>query len=106
MPTITFTHPDGSTTQIEGAPGDSVMNTAVRQGVNGIIGQCGGTLSCATCHVFLAEDLTAEYPDMDEMEDEMLDCAAVDREPTSRLSCQLDLREGLDLRMSLPEAQQ
>lgn len=106
MPKVFCTHPDGSQTVIDGVVGESVMATAVRNGVNGIIGQCGGTLSCATCHVFLAEAELDLYPDMDEMEDEMLDCAATDREPTSRLSCQLDLRDGVDLHVTIPLVQQ
>jgi 2Fe-2S ferredoxin len=106
VPKVFYVHPDGSERVLEGEVGDSVMMTAVRNGVAGIIGQCGGTLSCATCHVFLEESELDLYPDMDEMEDEMLDCAAVEREPNSRLSCQLELREGVDLHVRLPEAQQ
>lgn len=106
MPKVFYVLPDGSERVIDGEVGDSVMMTAVRNGVVGIIGQCGGTLSCATCHVFLDEAELELYPDMDEMEDEMLDCAAVDRETNSRLSCQLDLREGVDLHVVLPESQQ
>lgn len=106
MPKVFYVLPDGSERVLEGEAGDSVMTTAVRHGVVGIIGQCGGTLSCATCHVFLDEDELDLYPGMDEMEDEMLDCAAVDRKTNSRLSCQLELREGVDLHVRLPESQQ
>lgn len=106
MPKVFYVLPDGSERVLEGEVGDSVMMTAVRNGVAGIIGQCGGTLSCATCHVFLDEAELELYPDMDEMEDEMLDCAAEEREPNSRLSCQLELREGVDLHVRLPDSQQ
>jgi 2Fe-2S ferredoxin len=92
MPKVFYTLPHGAERVIEGTVGESVMRTAVQHGVTGIVGQCGGVLSCATCHVFLAEDELAAYPPASEDEDEMLDCAATDREPNSRLSCQLVLR--------------
>ena len=106
MPKVFYSLPDGTDRVFDASVGDSVMATAVRNGLTGIIGQCGGALSCATCHVFLDEGELHLYPEMDEMEDEMLDCAAVDRETNSRLSCQLELREGVDLHVTVPEAQQ
>jgi 2Fe-2S ferredoxin len=106
MPKVFYVQPDGVERGVEGAVGDSVMATAVKNGVRGIIGQCGGTLSCATCHVYLDESELELYPEMDEMEDEMLDCAAADRESNSRLSCQLELRDGVDLHVVVPPVQQ
>ena len=106
MPKVFYFLPDGTDRVIDASIGDTVMATAVRNGVTGIIGQCGGALSCATCHVFLDEGELHLYPEIDEMEDEMLDCAAVDRETNSRLSCQLELREGVDLHVTVPVAQQ
>jgi len=105
MPKVFYTQPDGSIVTIDGRPGDSVMQTAVRNGVSGIVGQCGGVLSCATCHVFLAEDERDAFPDVSELEDEMLDCAATDREDNSRLSCQLVLAEGADVHVTVPPEQ-
>jgi 2Fe-2S ferredoxin len=81
------------------------MQTAVRNGVSGIVGQCGGSLSCATCHVFLAEENADDFPGVSDDEDEMLDCAATERQDNSRLSCQLVLREGQEVRVTVPEAQ-
>ncbi|MGJ3562223.1 2Fe-2S iron-sulfur cluster-binding protein [Streptomyces sp. INA 01156] len=52
--------------------GDSVMETAVRNGVPGIVAECGGSLSCATCHVYVDQDALDSLPPMEEMEDEML----------------------------------
>ena len=84
--------------------GDSVMETAVRNGVPGIVAECGGSLSCATCHVYVApEDLPA-LPAMEEMEDEMLYGVACDRQWTSRLSCQLRVT-GTDLHVTTPQTQ-
>lgn len=105
MPKVFFTQPDGSLTVVDGQAGDSIMVTATRNGVSGIVGQCGGSLSCATCHVFVAEENSADFPPVSEMEDEMLDCAATDREDSSRLSCQLVLAEGRDVRVVVPAEQ-
>lgn len=105
MPKVFFTRPDGALVTVEGRPGDSVMQTAVRNGVSGIVGQCGGSLSCATCHVFLAEDELDGFPPVSDTEDEMLDCAATDREGNSRLSCQLVLAEGVDVHVTIPAEQ-
>lgn len=105
MPTVHFTDADGETRNIEGNTGDSVMETAVRNGLPGIVAECGGSLSCATCHVFVREDDLAELPAMEDMEDEMLYGTAVDREDNSRLSCQLKLCDGQDLHVTTPETQ-
>src|SRR3954463_13728732 len=105
MPTVHFTDAEGAVRDVEANPGDSVMETAVRNGVPGIVAECGGSLSCATCHVFVREDCASQLPPMDEMEDEMLYGIAVDREETSRLSCQVRLSDGLDLFVTTPETQ-
>lgn len=105
MPTVYFTDTDGSVRQIDGNVGDSVMETAVRNGVPGIVAECGGSLSCATCHVFVAGDELETLAPMEDMEDEMLYGTAVDRQENSRLSCQLKLREGQDLHVTTPETQ-
>lgn len=86
MPTITFTDASGVSRTIEANVGDSVMETAVRNAVPGIVAECGGSLSCATCHVVVDTDDFASLPAMDVMEDEMLCGTAVDREECSRLS--------------------
>jgi 2Fe-2S ferredoxin len=81
------------------------METAVRNGVRGIVAECGGSLSCATCHVFVREDEVDALPAMEEMEDEMLWGTAVDRQPNSRLSCQIRVTDGFDLHVTMPDAQ-
>lgn len=105
MPTIHYTDHDGKTVDINAKPGDSVMETAVRNGVDGIVAECGGSLSCATCHVFVREDQLGELPEMEEMEDEMLYGTSVDREDNSRLSCQLKVTEDMDLYVTTPQTQ-
>jgi len=107
MPSITYTSFDGETRTVEGQLGDSVMQTAVRNGVPGIVGECGGTLSCATCHVLVDPADLDRLPPMGELEDEMLDGAAEDRQANSRLGCQITLTEQLgDLRVATPEFQE
>lgn len=105
MSKVFYVQPDGVEKVIEGIDGESVMTTAVKNGVSGIVGQCGGVLSCATCHVFLAEDELDDFPAPSEDEDDMLDCAATDREANSRLSCQLLLQEGSDIHVTIPSSQ-
>ena len=105
MPTVTYTDASGEARTIEANVGDSVMETAVRNGVPGIVAECGGSLSCATCHVFVAPDELAELPEMEEMEDEMLYGTAEDRQDNSRLSCQVKVAEGMDLHVTTPATQ-
>lgn len=105
MPTIHYTDHEGTTRDIEATPGDSVMETAVRNGIPGIVAECGGSLSCATCHVFVADDDLEDLPEMSDMEDEMLYGTTEDREDNSRLSCQIKVSDGTELRVTTPETQ-
>lgn len=105
MPTVHFTDAAGAMASINGNVGDSVMETAVRNGITGIVAECGGSLSCATCHVFVAPEDFENLEPMGEMEDEMLYGTAVDRGDTSRLSCQIRLCEGQELHLTTPETQ-
>ena len=102
MPSVTYISAAGSETAVAGFAGDFVMETAVRNGVPGIVAECGGSLSCATCHVFVCAD--SVFPPMDDLEDDMLDGTAVDRAANSRLSCQLTLSDA-DIRVTTPETQ-
>jgi 2Fe-2S ferredoxin len=72
------------------------METAVKHGVQGIVAECGGALSCATCHVYVAESCIGMTGQADDFEDEMLDDAAAERKPNSRLSCQIRMTDELD----------
>lgn len=105
MPVVRFTDSEGTVREVEANSGDSVMETAVRNGVPGIVAECGGSLSCATCHVFVEESQLENLEPMEEMEDEMLYGTTVDREENSRLSCQLKLDEGQTLNVTTPETQ-
>lgn len=106
MPKVTFVGTDGTQHTIQAAVGESVMATAVRHGVPGIIGECGGNASCATCHVYVDESFVDLVGPPNDFEDDMLDLAVSDRRPTSRLSCQIRLTEALDgLIVATPEEQ-
>ena len=92
----TFIQPDGTEMRIADAqPGESLMEAARRSGVAGIIAECGGACSCATCHVYIGEEWYSKVGDPDQVEEEMLDMVDHIRRPTSRLSCQIRLNEGL-----------
>lgn len=102
---VVYTAHDGTVTEIDGRPGDSVMETAVRNGVPGIVGECGGSLSCATCHVFVAPETQELVGTPGDLEDEMLDGTAVEREDNSRLSCQIKLQSGCEYHVTTPSEQ-
>lgn len=72
------------------------METAVKAGVKGIVAECGGSCACATCHVYVDEAFSDEVGEAGPLEDDMLDGAAAERRPTSRLSCQIKMRDELD----------
>jgi ferredoxin, 2Fe-2S len=86
---IRFVQRDGSESVIEASAGISVMLAAVRNGIAGIEGECGGCLDCATCHVYVDEDQSSHLPAPKEDELELLGAVTAVRKPNSRLSCQL-----------------
>ena len=106
MPEITYTAVDGSSVTIEAGPGDTIMSAAVRNGVPGIIGDCGGNASCATCHVFVDRSFLDRLPPTGDMEEDLLDLAVTERHDNSRLGCQIPLTAELDgIGVETPETQ-
>ncbi len=106
MPNIIFVHLDGAREELEIAEGTSVMQGATAQGIEGIVAECGGNCMCATCHVYVEPSQLALLPAMSEEEDALLDGAAAERLPNSRLSCQIKVGPSLDgLVVQLPELQ-
>lgn len=89
MPIVTYILRDGERREIEVSAGTSVMEAAIHNNLRGIDAECGGCLSCATCHVYVDVSSTAELPLPDESELELLDGVAAERRSGSRLSCQL-----------------
>lgn len=97
MPQATFQHADGTSQTLDVNAGSSLMQAATRADVQGIVGDCGGQMSCATCHVVvLDESFAASLPPPSDSENQMLDYTAMPREPHSRLSCQIVMTEALD----------
>ena len=106
MVKVTYFAADGTQTTVEGAAGASVMQTAVANDVDGIVGECGGAMMCATCHCYVDEAWTDRTGPRREGEDDMLEGAASEVTPASRLSCQIRLTADLDgLVVHLPDEQ-
>ncbi|HKP07869.1 MAG TPA: 2Fe-2S iron-sulfur cluster-binding protein [Microbacterium sp.] len=106
MPSVTYIAPDGKETTLDAHDGHSVMETAVKHGVRGIVAECGGACSCATCHVYVDEGFAALVGPPNAVEDDMLEGTASERRDSSRLSCQIRMRAELEgLRVLLPEEQ-
>lgn len=105
MPRISIVAKDGTSFEIQAEAGTSVMENAVRNSVPGIEAECGGACACATCHVYVDEAWQEEVGAPGPIEADMLDFA-YDVRPTSRLSCQIKVRDALDgLIVRVPERQ-
>ena len=105
MPKITYIEHDGKTHTIEVASGLSVMEGAVQNNIPGIDADCGGSMACATCHVYVKEEWFNKLPKKEDGEEDMLDMA-FEPKKNSRLSCQLMVTEQLEgLVVNLPEKQ-
>ena len=96
MPNVTFILPDESEVTVEALAGDSLMQTAVDNGIEEITADCGGCCSCATCHCFITPALQGKVSPADDMEQALLETAIEDVQPNSRLSCQITLDDSLD----------
>ena len=95
MPTITFIDQDGNEREIDAEVGSTVMETAINNDIPGILATCGGSCSCATCHVYVDEEWFERLPDPALEESDMLDTAH-DLQENSRLSCQITVTDELD----------
>ena len=94
--TLNFRTADGEVRTVDARVGDSVMESAIQNDVDEVVAECGGSLICATCHVYLDEASAALFEEPDDAELEMLEGTAAERRPNSRLSCQLTVVPGLD----------
>jgi 2Fe-2S ferredoxin len=95
MPKVTYIEPNGTEKVVEARPGTTVMEAAIDNDVAGIVAECGGACSCATCHVYVDPAWAGKLKPPDPQEDGMLDCV-LERRETSRLSCQIVLTDALD----------
>jgi 2Fe-2S ferredoxin len=106
MPKVTYISHQGETTTIEVPVGTTVMENAIKNGIDGIVAECGGACMCATCHVYVDPAFVPLLPEIGEEQEEMLGSTYCERKPNSRLSCQIQMKpeyDGLIVRM--PERQ-
>ena len=92
---ITFIEHDGTVHEVEAESGETVMEAAMRGSVSGIVGECGGSCTCATCHVYVDDAWLARTGERSSDEEDQLD-NAYDVRANSRLSCQIKMSEELD----------
>ena len=105
MPKITFQDNQGNSKTIEVENGLTVMEGAIQNDVPGIDADCGGSMACATCHVYVEEKWLNKIPKAEEAEIDMIDMA-YDPKKNSRLSCQLIVTDELDgLKVTTPAKQ-
>tara|TARA_B100000683_G_C12017613_1_gene360647 strand:+ start:124 stop:444 length:321 start_codon:yes stop_codon:yes gene_type:complete len=105
MPKITYKDFQGNSKTIEVESGLSVMEGAVQNEIPGIDADCGGSMACATCHVYVQDNWFSKIPKAEEAEVDMIDMA-YEPKKNSRLSCQIIISEELDgLEVSTPEKQ-
>ncbi len=105
MSAVTYIEHSGTTHTVEGENNRNLMQLATDNNVPGILGDCGGTCSCATCHGFIDERWLDKLPPMSSTESFMLE-AVPDRQPNSRLCCQIKMNDALDgIVVQLPSEQ-
>ena len=90
-----FKTKEGETRSVDAVVGDSVMETAIKNDIDEVVAECGGSLICSTCHVYLDDATVAVVPEADEAELDMLEGVASERQPNSRLSCQVIVSEAM-----------
>lgn len=106
MPHVTYVEHDGARHTVDVPLGENVMRGALYNGIEGIVGECGGGLACATCHCYVEEAWIGKLEAPSDAEVQMLESAVCEVKPGSRLSCQIAMTPALDgLVVDLPERQ-
>ena len=95
MPKITYITHEGAQKTIDVSVGMTVMRAAVAQAIPGIDADCGGACACATCHVYVDPAWFDKLPAPQPAEADMLDFVQ-ERQPNSRLSCQIEVTDAID----------
>ena len=95
MPKVTYIEHNGKSHTLEVANGLSVMEGAVQNNIPGIDADCGGSMACATCHVYVKEEWFNKLPKAEDGEQDMIDMA-FEPKKNSRLSCQILISDELD----------
>jgi 2Fe-2S ferredoxin len=96
MPIVTYVSSSGIAREVDVPSGMSLMQAALDQRVEGILGECGGNCMCATCHVYVDRSFLSRIPPVKDNEKFMLSIAAQGPDTNSRLSCQIKMTEDLD----------
>ena len=105
MTKITYIQHNGKSHTINVDNGLTVMEGAVQNDIPGIDADCGGSMACATCHVYVKDEWLDKLPLKEDGEEDMLDMA-FEPKKNSRLSCQLIVSDELDgLKVTTPEKQ-
>ena len=105
MPKITYNDFQGNSKTIEVDKGLSVMEGAIQKDIPGIDADCGGSMACATCHVYVEDKWLDKIPKAEDAENDMIDMA-FEPKKNSRLSCQIIVSDELDgLEVTTPEKQ-
>lgn len=106
MPVITYVESNGEQHQLEVPEGVSLMQAAVDNALSGMVGECCGSLACATCHCYIDMAWLAKVGKPGEMENDMLACSPVETRANSRLACQIEISHALNgLVVYLPASQ-
>jgi len=106
MAKITYIEYDGTEHVVDVADGLTVMEGARDNDIPGIEADCGGACACSTCHVYVHPDWFGKLPEIDPMEEDMLEFAFAPNPERSRLTCQLKVSDALDgLIVQMPEKQ-
>ena len=95
MPKVTYISHDGKKNTVEVAAGLSVMEGALQNNIEGIDADCGGSMACATCHVYVPENWMDKIEKLQDAEQDMIDMA-YEPKKNSRLSCQIIVSPELD----------
>ena len=105
MPKVTYKDYKGESKTIEVDNGLSIMEGAIQNDIPGIDADCGGSMACATCHVYVEEKWFSKIPTAEDAEVDMIDMA-YEPKKNSRLSCQIIVTDDLDgLEVMTPEKQ-
>ena len=106
MPTVVFILPTGEARPVNVASGTTLLTAAVKHGIDGIVGECGGVCMCATCHIYVQEPFLDRLPPIQDTEEAVLEVTNAERLSNSRLSCQIKMTETLDgITVQVPPSQ-
>lgn len=105
MPKVIYIDAQDNQFEADVKVGQNLMDGAVDHMIDGILGECGGVMSCATCHCYVDPAWADKIPEPSELEEDMLGMV-VEPQENSRLSCQIEMTEALDgIVVRLPRSQ-